>query len=99
MTKSALELEYEILVNDCATQGRQLAQLNALSGTLEPLYLYCRASKQGQGAGKLFLVTDSAPVPEWAVLVTGEGLRANVPYDHYYQWVYDRARRAPILSY
>jgi len=99
MTKSTLELEYEILVDDCATQGRQLAQLNALSGTFEPLYLYCRASEQGQGAGKLFLVTNSAPVPEWAVLVASAPMGSDVPYDHYYQWVYDRARRAPILSY
>jgi hypothetical protein len=99
MSKNALELEYEILVDACATQGRQLAYLNALSGTPEKLYLYYRASEQGRGPGKLFLAPASATVPEWAKLVTSEGLSIAEPYDRYYQWVYDRARRAPILSY
>jgi hypothetical protein len=91
--------EYETLVEECALQGKKLAWLLANTGIVEPLYLYYRASEKGKGPGKLFLVHDSAPVPGWAKLVTGEGLRGNVPYDSYYQWVYERATRCPILAY
>jgi hypothetical protein len=89
--------EYDQQVKECAEQGRALMQALTNAGTIEPLYLYHRPSTPTQ-AGKLYLVRDSAPVPAGTELTTGEGLRGNVPYEHYFQWVYDRARRAPILS-
>ena len=89
---------YEMLVAECAEQGKALAQMMANDGTLEPLYLYSRASTE-TADGALFLVRDSAPVPPGVRLVTGEGLRANVPYAAYFQWVFERAMRAPILCY
>jgi hypothetical protein len=89
--------EYSSLVADCATQGRALMRQMASGGVFEPLYLYCRPSEPGR-PGRLFLVRDSAPMPEGVSLVTGEGLRSNVPYDAFFQWVYDRAKRAPILA-
>ena len=91
------ENEYASLVRACAEQGRQLMQLLCNKGTPEPLYLYARESAAGV-PGQLFLVHDSAPNPQGYKLVTGEGLRINVPYDHYFQWIYERARSAPILS-
>ncbi len=91
--------EYETLVGECAEQGRALAQRLANEGIMEPLYLYCRPSEHGKGPGRLMLVRDSAPVPEGCHLVTGEGLRANVPYARFFIWVYDRATRSPILSF
>lgn len=91
--------EYDALVQECAEQGRALARMLANEGLIEPLYLYYRPSVQGKGPGRLMLVRDSAPVPEGVELVTGEGLRGNVPYENYFQWVYDRARRTPILSH
>jgi hypothetical protein len=94
-----MNTEYKTLVEECALQGQKLNQLLSYEGILEPLYLYYRASEQGKGPGKLFLVRDSTPAPEWAKLATGEGLRANIPYDRYYQWVYERATRCPILAY
>jgi len=45
-----------------------------------------------------FLVRDSAPNPYGYKLVTGEGLRANVPYESYFNWIFERARRVPILA-
>jgi hypothetical protein len=69
----------------------------ANEGIIEPLYLYCRPSEPGR-SGRLMLVRDSAPAPEGTLLVTPEGLRGNVPYEAYFQWVYDRAKRAPILE-
>lgn len=89
--------EYAAIVRRCADQGRALMQLLGNKGTLEPLYLYARESVPGR-AGELFLVRDTAPNPNGYKLVTGEGLRANVPYDSYYQWIYERARSARILS-
>jgi hypothetical protein len=92
------EQEYRERVNECAEQGMALARELADAGTLEPLYLYARPSKPGE-PGRLFLVNDSAStVPHGSSLVTGEGLRANVPLDSYFTWVYERAKRAPILS-
>jgi hypothetical protein len=89
---------YETLVKECAEQGKALARMLANDGVLEPLYLYYRASTE-TADGALFLVRDSAPVSPGVVLVTGEGLRGNVPYDAYFQWVCERAKRAPILCY
>lgn len=89
--------EYAKLVQECAEQGQALARQMSNSGTFEALYLYARPSEPGK-PGRLFLARDSAPNPHGYQLVTGEGLRGNVPYDRYFQWVYERARRAPIMS-
>ena len=91
--------EYESIVSSCANQGKYLMQMMANDGIIEPLYLYARPSEPGKGSGVLFLVRDSAPMPPGVDLVTGEGLRSNIPYEAYFQWVYDRAKRAPILAY
>jgi hypothetical protein len=90
--------EYDDLVKVCADQGKALMQQLANNGTLEALYLYCRKSTETE-PGRLFLVRDSAPKPDGVELVTGEGLRINVPYSNYYQWIWDRSRRAPILAW
>jgi hypothetical protein len=89
--------EYKKLVSECAEQGKALSRSMANNGALEALYLYCRESEPGK-PGALFLVRDSAPNPYGYKLVTGEGLRSNVPYENYFQWVHDRAKRARILS-
>jgi hypothetical protein len=93
--------EYQTLVRDCAEQGKALSRMMAADGTIEPLYLYHRPSKPGH-PGRLLLIRDSKtptnPADHGLVLTTGEGLRGNVPYEQFFQWVCDRARRAPILS-
>ena len=91
--------QYQQLVHDCAEQGKALARQLASDGALEPLYLYARPSRNGQGPGRLFLVRDSKGPPPGVQLVTGEGLRSNVPYENYFAWIWERARRAPILSF
>jgi len=89
--------EYRAIVQACADQGRALSRMMAADGTIEPLYLYHRPSEPGK-PGRLFLARDSAPVPPGVVLTTGEGLRGNVPYADFFRWVFERARRAPVLS-
>jgi hypothetical protein len=91
--------EYSKIVADCAEQGKALMRMLANEGNSEALYLHGRRSEAGKGPGKLMLVRDSAPVPEGVELVTGEGLRVNVPYHNYFQWVFDRAKRFPCLSW
>ena len=91
--------EYRQLVKQCADQGRALAQMMVRQGTSEALYLYCRPSEPGKGPGRLMLVRDSAPNPEGLPLVTGEGLRSNVEFSRYDNWIFERAKRAPILSH
>ena len=91
--------EYRQLVKDCADQGRALAQQLTNQGRFEALYLYCRPSQPGKGPGRLMLARDSAPNPESMPLVTGEGLRGNVEFSRYENWIYSRATRAPIMSH
>ena len=90
--------EYDEMVHECAEQGKALMRQMANNGQFEPLYLYCKKSTEKEN-GKLYLVRDSAPKQEWHDLVTGEGLRCNVPYENYFNWVWQRARRAPIMCY
>jgi hypothetical protein len=45
------------------------------------------------------LARETAPNPENLPLVTGEGLRSNVEFSKYDDWIFERAKRAPILSY
>lgn len=90
--------DYLKMVSDCAEQGKTLTQGLSNAGIMEALYLYCRKSTETEN-GALVLVRDSEGKPEDCELVTGEGLRCNVPYSNYFQWVYDRARHAPIMKY
>ena len=98
MNPQQIDAEYRGIVQACADQGAALMRQLANDGSLEPLYLYCRPSTE-TASGRLYLVRDSAPVPDGVHLVTGEGLRLNVPYSGYFDWVYQRARRSPVLCY
>jgi len=84
-------------VQAAATRAQHHNQQAAAAGILEPLYLYARASTTEQD-GHLLLVADSAMPPKGYQLQSPEGLRSNVPYDQYFNWVYERAKRAPILK-
>ena len=89
---------YDEMVNECAVQAKALMHQMANNGTLEPLYLYARKSTE-TADGKLFMVRQSAPNPPGYELVSGEGLRINVPYDQYFNWIWKRARSAPIMCW
>jgi hypothetical protein len=91
--------EYYNIVEKCSQQGIWLAGSLANAGIFEPLYLYGRKPVGDGNSGELFFVRDSEAPPTDAELVTGEGLRGNVPYLSYFQWVYERARRFPILAW
>lgn len=90
--------EYRKLVQECADQGRALAQHLTNQGSFEALYLYCRPSVQGKGPGRLMLARDSAPNPENLPLVTGEGLRGNVEFSRYEVDLFPRYPRS-IMSH
>jgi len=84
-------------VQAAATQAQHHTQQAAAAGILEPLYLYARASTKEQ-EGELLLVADSATPPDGYQLQSPEGLRSNIPYEKYFNWIYERATRAPILK-
>ena len=92
------EKQFSQIVFDCAEQGKALMQQMVNAGNVQALYLYVRPSTETEN-GRLFLCRDDAPNPMGYQLVTGEGLRSNIPYSKYYQWVYDRSRRSPIFAY
>lgn len=93
---------YETVVRDmvlaCAEAAKKIVQTQAMTGHLEPMYLYYRKSTPKKH-GDLILISDSAPVPFGYELATVEGLRSSVPYEKYFAWVHLRSARLPILAW
>ena len=83
------------LALDCANKGASMVQQTM---NTEPLYLYYKPSTEAEN-GVLRLVFDSETAPDGFILATGEGLRSNVPYENYYQWVRSRISLLPILAW
>jgi len=61
-------------------------------------YLYVKPSTETE-EGKLQFFFDEEKAPEGWELVTGEGLRGNVPYAEYQRWIRSRISRAPIFAW
>ena len=95
-------LSYEKIIidlcNDCAKTAINTVQSLTDNGIFEPLYLYYKPSTE-KFNGVLTLIPDSLPPPEGYELATGEGLRANIPFNEYFRWVKARVNRLPILAY
>lgn len=89
--------EYRTLVKLAAYDAETLQKSLANAGRPEPLYLYARHSTADK-RGALRMVSDSEPAPDGWQLVTPEPLRISTPYDRIFTWIYDRAKRAPILG-
>lgn len=90
--------DYRQKVKDCADAGKTLAIQLANAGLLEALYLYANHTTK-QTEGSLMLVRDSEQPPAGFTLVTCEGLRGHIPYEHFFSWIYERARHERILSF
>jgi uroporphyrinogen-III decarboxylase len=86
------------LVTNCADQAKKLAQENANNGNLEALYLYYKPSTEWEH-GHLLMVPDSKKQPEGYILATGAGLKCNVAFSYYWQWIKDNSSRLPILAW
>ena len=89
--------DYRQKVKDCAEAGKTRAVQLSNAGLHEALYLYANHTTE-QTAGSLMLVRDSEQPPAGFTLVTGEGLRGHIPYEHFFTWIYERARHERILS-
>lgn len=89
---------YEQMVEKCAVQATALMHQMANGGQFDPLYLYAKPSTE-TADGELFLVRDSAPNPYGYQLVCPEALRCNIPYSEYFNWIWKRARSAPIMCW
>ena len=86
------------LVKECAEKAKTLVQKLALQGNFEPLYLYYQESVPGK-MGRLILVPESESAPSGTKLASSEPLRGNIAYENYFQWVFDRSTRLPVLPY
>lgn len=86
------------IVTNCSEQAAKLAQDLANKGNLEPLYLYYKPSTETEN-GQLLMVHEEEKQPEGFILATGEGLRCNVPFASYWQWIKERSTRLPILAW
>lgn len=84
---------YSQCVRECAVAGIEKAKRIALAGGWPRLYLHCSSGKN------LLLLTREEADDNTAAdceLLTGESLPPSLPYDKFYQWVYDRAMFAPL---
>lgn len=86
------------MVFKCTEAGKSRVQMNAMLGILEPMHLYYRRSTEFVN-GDLLLVPDGDSAPTGYELATGEGLRCDVPYDRYFNWVITRVSRLHILAW
>lgn len=91
-------MQFNDIVTNCETKGRELSKNKAMQGNMEPLYLYFKKSTETEN-GELMLISESDPVPKGFELATGEGLRCNVPYSNYWTWIRERSTRLPILAW
>jgi len=78
-----IQKDYRQKVKDCAEAGKTLAIQSANAGLHEALYLYANHTTEGAD-GSLMLVRDSEQPPVGFTLVTGEGLRGHIPYEHFF---------------
>jgi len=90
--------DYRQKVKECAEAGKTLAIQSANAGLHEALYLYANHTTE-EADGSLMLVRDSEQAPAGFTLVTSEGLRGHIPYEHFFSWIYERARHERILSF
>jgi hypothetical protein len=91
-------MHFNGLVTECEEQGQALMRAKSMAGTEETLYLYYKPSTETNN-GKLLLVPQSEKEPDGFKLATGEGLKINVPYAHYWVWIRQRAMALPVLAY
>ncbi|MDR1611717.1 MAG: hypothetical protein LBT97_02910 [Planctomycetota bacterium] len=86
--------KYRDAVSECSQAAIKKAKRIAGRGGWPRFYLYCTKDK------RLALLTsdeaDQQPAGD-SELVTGESLPPSLPYEKYFQWVYERARYAPVL--
>jgi hypothetical protein len=91
-------MQFNDIVTACEEQGQAIMRSKALAGTEETLYLYYIPSTKTDN-GKLVLVPQSEKEPSGYELAAGEGLKINVPYANYFEWIKQRAVYLPILAY
>lgn len=84
------------LVDQCAKEAVVSSRSRSEDGTWEPLRLYYIPSEPGT-QGRLILVHRNDPVPEGAVIGCHELIEGNVPFENYFNWVFERSQSLPVL--
>ena len=85
------------MVTAAEEAGHERAQQLVREGRMPTLYLYYKKADAVRD-GALTMFDDSDTVPEGWLLATAEGLRCNLNYGQYWQWVRTRALSLPILG-
>lgn len=88
-------MEYQAIVTAAAAEARHRWAEQVAQGIYDPLRLYVVPSTADR-AGRL--VWGGAETPHGAVPVCGDVLHGGIAADHYWQWVYERAARAPLYA-
>lgn len=86
------------MCREASTAGQDRAKQLARAGIPVCFYLFYKPATAKED-GKLQLVLDDEPSPAGYELATGEGLRGNIPYDCFTDWIHARSTRLPILSW
>lgn len=86
------------LVSECADAGKKVAQQFAMCGDVRSMRLYFQESV-GSRSGELVLVPVGEEPPAGFKPGASEELNGGVPYDRYFQWVYDRSLSLPVLGH
>lgn len=85
------------MVTTAEEAGQERAQQLVREGRMPTLYLYYKKADGGKD-GALTMFDDSDTVPEGWTLATGEGLRCNLDYGQYWEWIKKRSMNIPILG-
>lgn len=84
------------LVQKCAERGERLVQQHAVCGDVRAMRLFYKPSS-GKTPGDLLLLAVGVPSPQGYQLGCDDEMKGNIPYDRYFQWVYERSTRLPVL--
>ena len=84
---------YREIVTAAASEARAIWQQQLLVGDYRSLRL-CVIPSTATAPGQL--IWTRGEMPDGAEPVAADRLHAGIPFERFPQWVYDRARRAPL---
>lgn len=93
-----METRIDAIVSPCLADLTKQAIERANGGIDICAFLYVKPSTEtNDGQLQFFFGEENAP--EGWQLVTGEGLRGNIPYSEYRRWIRSRISRSPIFAW
>jgi len=92
---------YRDIVEECAETWRSTANRLAMAGSYPEFYLYCKPSTETENGSLLMVSAYEVETIDLIgyELVTNEPAPRNVFFTRFFQWVWDRGRRAPVHAW